>query len=304
MQRFEDNARVCFVGDSITHTGIFLKYIVSTYRREFPESKVEFYNCGIAGGGLGNTIKVFDEDIAIYDPTHIVLMIGINDSGRGLLKEPPSMERYQKLFDNYAKYRNSLERFYSITCERNIKLVLCTPMPYAEYIESETETLPGGCALMQGYATFVKEFAREKNLDICDYHAAAIECMQSKSLYNPDRVHPNKHGHALMAKTFLLAQGIDSVANENVPDDIEAWYGVTQKIRNIITAEFLNVPNYIEKSNLERREHIQKLYEKIKCGTYNPDAYFTMLITSYVTEKQHQAEYIEYVKRFMKANKQ
>lgn len=303
MKRFEDNARVCFVGDSITHIGIFLKYIVSTYRREFPESKVEFYNCGIAGGSLGNTIKVFGEDIAIYDPTHIVLMIGINDSGRGLLKEPPSIERYEKLFDNYVKYQNNLEQFYSIMRERNIKLILCTPMPYAEYIESAVETLPGGCALMQGYATFVREFAIEKKLDFCDYHSAAIKCMQIKSLYNPDRVHPNKNGHALMAKTFLMAQEIDSDINETVTDDVEEWYQLTQKIRNIITTEFLNVPNYIEKSNLERREHIQKLYEEIKSGAYKPDAYFTSLITSYVTEKHRQTEYIECVKRFMKTNK-
>ena len=303
MKRFEDNARVCFVGDSITHTGIFLKYIVSAYRMKFSDAKVEFYNCGIAGGGIGNAIKVFDEDIAIYDPTHIVLMIGINDSGRGLLNEPASMERYEKLFDNYTKYQNNLERFYSITRERNIKLILCTPMPYAEYIESEVPPLRGGCALIQGYATFVKEFAREKNLELCDYYSSAIESMQSKVLYQADRVHPNKCGHALMAKTFLAAQGIDYVANEDVADDVEAWYQLTQKIRNIITAEYLNVPNYIDKSSHERQDYILKLYEKIKNGTYKTDAYLTSLINSYVTDKQHQAEYIECVKQFMKTNK-
>ena len=231
-------------------------------------------------------------------------MIGINDSGRSFLKAPASRERYEKLFESYLKYRNNLERFYGIVRERNIKLILCTPMPYAEYMESEVEALPGGCALMQGYATLVREFAREKELDLCDYYSAAIECMQSKSLYNPDRVHPNKDGHVLMAKTFLLAQGIDSNINENIEDNVEAWYGVTQKIRNIITAEFLNVPNYIDKSSLERQEHIQKLYEEIRSGAYNPDAYVASLINSYVTEKQHQAEHIEYVKQFMRTNKQ
>ena len=304
MNRFEDNARVCFVGDSITHIGAFLKYIVSTYRIEFPNSKVEFYNCGIAGGSLGNTIKVFDEDVAIYDPTHIVLMIGINDSGRSFLNNPASRERYQKLFDCYAKYRNNLERFLDITRERNIKLILCTPMPYAEYIESEVPTLRGGSALMQGYATYVREFAKEKKLDLCDYHTAAIECMQTENLFASDRVHPNKAGHVFMARTFLSAQGIGSAVNENVTDDVEAWYKVTQKLRNIITAEFLNVPNYIEKSSGERQEHMKKLYEGIKNGTYKPDDYFAMLINSYAMEKQYQSEHIEYVKRFMKSEKQ
>ena len=65
MNRFPDGARVCFVGDSITHAGRFQKYIVAYYRKKFPDAKVEFYNCGIAGGNLRNTISIYNEDIDI-----------------------------------------------------------------------------------------------------------------------------------------------------------------------------------------------------------------------------------------------
>ena len=304
MKRFEDNARVCFVGDSITNNGTFLKYIVSTYRTEFPNSKIEFYNCGISGGGIGNSIRVFEEDVAIYDPTHIVLMIGINDAGLGILREPLSKERYEKLFECYTNYRNNLERFYNITRERNIKLILCTQMPYAEYIESEIPIYPGGCALLQGYAEFVRDFAREHGIELCDYHRAATEAMHSENLYNPDRVHPNAKGHALMAKTFLLSQGIVFDTDESIGEDIEEWYKITQKLRNIVAAEFFNVPKFTEKTSAEREDFLQKRYEEIQNGTYKTDAYFTSLIEAYVKEKPHQAEYIELLKQFMKANKQ
>lgn len=43
MKRFEDGARVCFVGDSITHNGGYLKYILYNYRRQFPGECVEFF---------------------------------------------------------------------------------------------------------------------------------------------------------------------------------------------------------------------------------------------------------------------
>ena len=66
---FQDGAVVCFVGDSITHTGTYIKHILHTYRTKFPSSNVEFYDCGIAGGTLANTIAVYDEDIGIYNPT-------------------------------------------------------------------------------------------------------------------------------------------------------------------------------------------------------------------------------------------
>ena len=99
MKRFPDGARVCYVGASMIRAGVFLEHIVAYYRKHFPNSGVEFYNCGIAGGNLGNVMNVYEEDIGIYDPTHIVLMIGTNDAGMGNLKAPPSPEKYDRLHE-------------------------------------------------------------------------------------------------------------------------------------------------------------------------------------------------------------
>ena len=142
MKQFQNGERVCFVGDSITHKGMFIKQILAYYRKYLPEVKVEFYDCGIAGGNLGNTIKVFDEDIAIYDPTHIVLMIGVNDSRFGRLSAPKP-EGYEIVAAAYERYMSNLEAFYNITKERGIKLTLCTPVPYDEYAVSDISATPG-----------------------------------------------------------------------------------------------------------------------------------------------------------------
>ena len=48
MNRFGDNARVCFFGDSIAPQNQYVAHIASYYREHFPEAKVEFYNCGIS----------------------------------------------------------------------------------------------------------------------------------------------------------------------------------------------------------------------------------------------------------------
>lgn len=303
MERFENGARVCFVGDSITHTGLFIKHIISKYRGLFPESSVEFYNCGISGGILANTIKIFDEDIAIYEPTHIVLMIGVNDSRRNLLAEPASKERYEMLASAFAEYQKNLERFYEITRERGIELILSTPMPYAEYMESDEAVLRGGYALILGYAEYVRKFAAEHKIPLCDYHAVATEHMQYQSLYNPDRVHPNPDGHALMARTFLSLQGIEYDGNADFTEKIEEWYTVTQKLRNVVATEYFTVPDYTDKPWCEREVQIQKLYQGLEDGTYDTTPYFASLIRAYVKNKPNQAEYVEHVKRFMKSEK-
>jgi type I restriction-modification system DNA methylase subunit len=85
MSRFPNGARVCFIGDSITHNNLHVSHVVDYYREHFADAKVEFYNCGISGGTLTTTLNCFDEDIPLYNPTHAVIMIGINDSARWAL---------------------------------------------------------------------------------------------------------------------------------------------------------------------------------------------------------------------------
>ena len=54
MNRFPNGARVCFIGDSITHNNLFLAHIVAYYREHFKDSKVKFYNCGVSCGKCVN----------------------------------------------------------------------------------------------------------------------------------------------------------------------------------------------------------------------------------------------------------
>ena len=110
MDRFLDGERICFVGDSIVRKGLYIKQIVTYYRKSFPNERAEFYNCGVPGGDLGNALKIFDEDVAIYDPTHIVLMLGVNDSRFQHLKGPAE-ERYPLLLKAYETYRANVEAF-------------------------------------------------------------------------------------------------------------------------------------------------------------------------------------------------
>ena len=298
MKQFPDNSRVCFVGDSITHIGLFIKHIAAYYRERLPERRIEFYNCGIAGGNLTNTLRVYDEDVAIYEPTHIVLMIGVNDSRRNRLIEPAGEERYAKLLEAYEKYRRNLESLYQLTQKQGVELILCTPMPYAEYQKSDVQTLPGGFALIQSYAELVRSFAREHELALCDYHKAATRAMQREVIYAPDRVHPNPRGHALMAQAFLSELGIEYEIPEVFSAEVEEWYALTQTLRNIITTEFLTVPDYFSLTDVELLEVIREKHEGMLRGTYEADTYVGSLIRAYVTDKPRQAEYIQSVKGF------
>ena len=301
MNRFPDNARVCFVGDSITHSGRFQKYVIACYRKNFPAAKVEFYNCGIAGGNLKNTLGIYNEDIDIYAPTHIVLMIGVNDSRRGRLENAADAERYEKIFEAYEKYKRNIEEFYLLTKEKGVELILCTPAPYDEYQRADSPVLRGGYALMLGYADFIREFAKEKGIALCDYHAAMTRAMQREVLYSSDRVHPNKRGHFYMAKEFLASQNLELSDDEASSVAIEEWYSLTQKIRDVVAAEYFASPDYLKMTAEERFDLIKSLVEKMNQKPVDDGDYVGGLFRRYLVNKPRLSEYIDAVKQFMKS---
>ena len=293
---------MCFVGDSITHRGLYIAHIAAHYRKYYPDSRVEFYDCGISGGNLGNSIKIYEEDVAHYEPTHIVLMIGVNDSNRGLLADPPSKERYEKLLAAYDKYCNNLETFYRMTKERGVKLILCTPVPLNEYRSEICSAYRGGCALMLGYATAVRDFAKKYDLPLCDYHTAITKAIQSEDLYAPDGVHPTPEGHYRMAEAFLAFQGMTADGDRSFPDDLNEWYEVVQKLRGVVATEYFMVKDYTEIPDDKRYEIVK---ERLAAAEAGEDLgvhakYFTELMRSYIVDKPHKKELVARIKEFMK----
>lgn len=74
MKRFPDNARVLFIGDSITAAGTWISHIYDHYLRNFPSSGIRMYNAGISGGSVRSALMYLEENGLNYQPTHAVIM--------------------------------------------------------------------------------------------------------------------------------------------------------------------------------------------------------------------------------------
>ena len=238
MSRFLNNSRICFVGDSITHANKYLMHIVSYYKKNFPDSDINFYNCGVAGANLNELLKILENDTLSYNPTHIVLMIGINDSGRDNLLDCRSVERYEKLKSSFENYRNNLSRICDVFKSKGIDVTLCTCVPYDEYGEYCTAPLKGGMSLIMSYNEHIRNFAREKKIALCDYFPYMIKKMQTECLYEEDGVHPNDRGHYYMAKCFLEHQGLE-LEKEQFSAKLIEWNECVLKVRDIWACEYI-----------------------------------------------------------------
>ncbi len=297
MARFPDGARVCFIGDSITHNNLFLAHIVAYYREHFAEAQVEFYNCGISGGTLTTTLGCFDEDILPYNPTHAVIMIGINDSARWALPFKGE-EKYQTIKDAFENYKSNLGKICDRLENMGVNITLCTQTPYAEYMESDETVLRGGYALMQAYADYIREFAKDKGYPVCDYHDYFIRTMQTETIHNPDRVHPTNRGQYYMAKCFLDFQGFDLGEEKSLPDDVQKWHEVVGKIRHVFATEHNILSDDFTLTDEDRATKIKEYYDNEQTGPYVD--YFKQLASKYPEFKAQLQENIQFVIDFMK----
>ena len=297
MNIFPKGARVCFIGDSITHNNLFLAHIVAYYKERFGDSKVEFYNCGISGGTLTTTLNSFDEDKLPHNPTHAVIMIGINDSARWALPFVGE-EKYTILKSSFEAYKENLKKLCDKLEDMGAKITLCTPTPYAEYIESDEPVLRGGSALLQAYADYIREFAKEMGYPVCDYHDYFTRVMQTETIYNPDRVHPTDRGQYYMAKCFLKFQGYNLGKEKELPEDIKKWHKVVGLVRNTIATEHFILNDDFTTTQQQRFDAIKDYLENEQTGPYVN--YFKELSKQYQDIKPKQQENIQFTIDFMK----
>lgn len=239
MARFPDGARVVFIGDSLVAANQTLARIVDFYAKEFPNSGICFFNCGISGGTVATARRFLEEDILVHRPTHAVVAIGINDSRCSLLSRPRGEEKLALLTAAYEKYKENMIALTEKLLSAGIQVTLCTPAPYDEYGTHDSTPLPGGSALMVGYAGFVRQLAAEKGLPLCDYQACLTKVMQTDSLFTDDRIHPDPHGYYAIAKAFLDFQGLELPEDTPLPEYLLPWNEKVLILRRLYGAEHM-----------------------------------------------------------------
>lgn len=227
---FADGDTVVFFGDSITHGGLYHKYIADFYLTRYPERKIRFVNSGIGGDTAGGAMKRIPEDIAEYDPAWVVFHFGMNDVDRGAYSDDANAsfeKRRAAAYERYCRNFDELVRKVSEAAPR-AKFIYMTPTPYDD-TAVPTNMPPNaagwaivnqkGCSvalsMMAGHV--LEKAARDRVLGI-DLYSPLQNYLVKRRRNDPhfmltrwDRVHPDALGHSIMAWTFLKAQGVEAV---------------------------------------------------------------------------------------------
>lgn len=295
MNRFPDNARVCFIGDSMTAANQVLSRIIHHYNIHFPNHGITFFNCGTSGGTCGGALTFFEDDVRPHMPTHAVIAFGINDCGSWHLLKPRGPEKFNALESAFQRYQNNIRSYVQLLQAHNVHVTLCTPPIYDEYAESTVPARRGCYSVMAAYADFICRFAADNGLGLCDYHKLTEKAVVTdhQPVITEDRIHPTEHGYYLMAKQFLAAQGLQIDPEAPIPPYLQPWRNAIERLRVIYSAEEMVIGNYA----LPTEQKIAMLQEKLHNPGRNSNPAFEPFIRGFVNEMPNKAALYQLIDR-------
>ena len=277
---------IAVIGDSITAENLTLKHVIRAYKRYYGDFNVRFFNCGVAGGTAEFAVTSFDADIARYSPTHAVIAFGINDSNREALLLPRDESRYAILTSAFEVYKKNMRLLVARLLEGGVDVTLCTPVPYDEYAVSDETPLPGGSALMLGYAEFVRLLAKDTGVRLYDQHRIISGVMASEQVHSSDRIHPTPHGYYVLARELLSAQGIDIGREEPLPDCFDKWHSYVARLRKVLATECMIVHDF----DAPLDSKMTRMRAKVENEDWGKPV-FESFIRAYVADKESEADF-------------
>lgn len=186
---FPSDARVCFVGDSLTSCS-WSEYVYEYYLEKFPGTKLRMYNAGIGCATINFIMNYLEEDVFVWKPTHVVIMFGTND-----------MMHYHGDDTQRARaFENDLRRLANVFLNRNITVYFGVEPNYRHYGTNSDI-----------YHSVTLSLAKELNTGVCDFYTLFEPFISQYNdiVMQDDKTHFTQIGEAVIARLFLYSQGFD-----------------------------------------------------------------------------------------------
>lgn len=199
-----------FTGDSITDCGRgfpvgkndrlgdgYVALVDDLLRTQYPQGSITVLNTGISGNRVIDLEARWQKDVLKLKPHWVSVLIGINDVWRHF--DSP----FEPVQVNSARFERVYRSLLAQTQPVVEGLVLMSPY----FIEPQ---LADPMRMqMDVYGEIVRQLAAEFGAVFVDLQAAFDAYLRYRPAYSltNDRIHPNRVGHMLIARTFLAAVG-------------------------------------------------------------------------------------------------
>ena len=223
LKPFQEGDRVAFLGNSITEAGFYENYIWLYYMTHFPDRQLKIMNAGIGGDTAEMMNARFEADVLKLDPTIVVLTFGMNDSGYFEFWKDDAEETAQERIANSLKNFEELQEKFKNHPE--ITPVIMSGSPFDESVKINANNFDGKKETIEKIVAFQEKAAKKNNWAYVDLYHPMLQITEQEqkedstyTITGPDRIHPGKPGHLVMASIFLKNQGLagEPVANVQI----------------------------------------------------------------------------------------
>ena len=198
---FTTGDTILFLGDSITaEEEGYVAVIAQALARTRSDLLLSLLNAGREGDTTRTALQRLQYDVLDHNPQWVILSLGINDLNNLLAGSrdgvPPD--------EFSAHYRQIL----SILAAAGIGVVPLTTTMIGEDVTSKRNKL------LKDYNGPIRTLAAEGGLRLVDVNRAFHNAYDRAATYKQaiqltrDGIHPNRQGHALIARTFLSELGL------------------------------------------------------------------------------------------------
>ena len=208
------NDTVVFYGDSITDQRLYTTYVETFVVTRYPKLPVRFVHSGwggdrVTGGGGGPVDDRLKRDVLAYKPTVMTIMLGMND-GRYRAFDDETFRVFSDGYEHIVKLmKNAVP---------NLRITLIDPSPYDDV--TRAPLFGGGYnAVLLKYGEYLRTLADRDHLDFADLNMRLVKTLERANASDPvnaqkivpDRVHPHRSGHLMMAASLLEAWGVSPI---------------------------------------------------------------------------------------------
>ena len=167
--------KIVALGDSITY-GYPYAPELSWFNLAAKMLKIAYINRGVNGDTTTGMLRRFEREVAVENPSHVIIMGGTNDVY--------GAERPETIVAN-------IEQLLCLVQQCGAVPILGIPIPCNDHHEE---------AILSLCRDGLKQLAAKMTIPSIDFHAALVDSsgMRIKEEYHVDGLHPNEAGYQLM----------------------------------------------------------------------------------------------------------
>ncbi|MAI72867.1 MAG: hypothetical protein CMM01_18445 [Rhodopirellula sp.] len=214
-RKTQQDALVVFLGDSITHQGLYTQYLENFFYTRYSNLGIRFRNAGVAGDSVSDALARFDNDVASHHPDYVTVLFGMNDG------------QYED-FDAsiFAEYQAHMKRLLDRIESVGAKPIVLSPTMFDHEVTRLRQDDPtwrfreknfsnSYNALMSLFGAWSWDESRRRGNEFVNLWAPLNSYTDLGRRQNPhftligDAIHPQASGQVVMAYEILMQLGVE-----------------------------------------------------------------------------------------------